>query len=429
MKSRFQFFLICLIFLAIIFRVVFLDLHGFWLDEADHFWAAKGVQGVYLEHFDSREKDVTLPGLIKDTYLRGLGSPTFTIFIHYWSKVSNSVSWLKIVPLFFGILTLLLMYHIAIGCGFSKKWALAILTYCAWNVPWFYYSVELRSYSFEIFCSALTLALLLKILKSKGNSMKYYIWLFLSMLLGISSGYGYSTYFLFIAVFLIFYTLKNDMCIKNRKIFQLLILTIPAIIVLYCIIIFVYCVYFAGHDWFQAHYLVYLDQYLKNASGLVWFFKAVSMVMRTISFQLFCVKKTFFTTKGFILPLGLPFGIISALFLIYSIYILLLSIKKKNIIEGTILAIFIYSIAICTLLSTLGIFPIGPTRHNLFFSPVVIMSFFICIKHIYAVIKKSSLKVKENFLLAFLLVFLLIPNIRCYPKMVAELETRELLRN
>lgn len=399
MLNNVSFSLKCLILTGIIFRFLVLGSYGFWEDEAFQFWAAKGIKPFQLQTTNAQVQNTRLPNLIRNTHKRLLGSPTFTLCIHYWSRISNSVFWLRIIPCLFGIGALLLMYIIAIGCGFSKNWALLIAAFCAWNAPWVYYSVELRPISFEIFCSALTLLLLIRILKK--NTLTLYIWLTLSILLGITSGYGYFIYYPFIVIFLIFYVVIKERNSIGRKFLKVLIVTTPVIASLF------YAKYnkltFLITKGFQPGYLTYLSQY----SGLTYFLNAIRMIMYTVSWQLFNVRKIFL----FDLPLGLPFIIITILFLIYSLYILLLVIKKKNVIESAVLGAFIYSIIICIVLSTKGLAPLGPSHHNLFFSPLIFISFFICVRYAYQTLKMNSLKIKENFVLIPLLAFLLAPSV------------------
>jgi len=397
---RFQVIVKYIISAGIIFRIITLNASGFWLDEALQFWTSKGIPYQQLHKLDAQAQDITWQGLTYNTHRKLLGSPTFTILIHHWSRISNSVFWLRIIPFLFGLGALLLMYFISIGCGFSKNWAFAIAAFCTWNAPWVFYSSELRPYSFEIFCSALTLFILIKTLKNKYILFSHCIWLALSISLGITSGYGYHIYYPFFVVFLVLYVMIKDDDSKIRKFFKVLILIFPVIISL--LYVKTSMLKFLITRGFQPSHLTYLNQY----DGTGYILNTIKMIIYTISWQLFNVQRLFF----YDLPLGLPFVILTTLFLMYSISIPLSSIKEKDMIKCTVLMIFIYSIVICSILSTKGLVPMGPFRHNLFFSPAVFIGFFICIRHSYETFIKDRLKIKEGLAL-ILLTFLLAPSI------------------
>lgn len=417
-----KYFIVILIFFilaGVIFRFAILNSWGFWLDEAWQFWTSKGLHHYQLNLIDAVPKDVSLLRMAKDTHYKLLGAPTFTILLYYWSKISNSESWLRIIPCLFGIGVLPIIYHIAIRCGFSKKWALTIVTFSTWNASWLFYSVELRPYSFEIFCSALTLLFLIKILTD--GSILNYTCLSLSILLGITSGYGYHIYYPFIVIFLFLYiAINRDSGIK--KLIKALILIASIIISIFYIMYFILCLPIT--QGFQAHYLTYLSQFKESSYLLL---NTLKMIISGISWQLFW-RSWIISPRFFNIPIGLPFLTISALFLMYSIFMFIISIKKKYILVSVVFALFIYSITMCTFLSIKGLAPVGPVRHNLFFSPSLFICFFICIKHAYGLFKKNILKLKENHFLIYLLVFLLVPNIHIDYLMLPCARFREDLR-
>ncbi len=425
-----------LILLGVIYRIATLDAYGLWLDEARQFWVSKGVRAAPLGSIDFHFRDTRLISLFTNTYKWLLGSVFFTLFIHYWSAISNSTLWLRIIPCLFGIGVLPLMYFIAIACDFSKKWALVIVAFCAWNAPWVYYSRELRPYSFEIFCAAFTLLLFIKILKNKNASIIHYAGLVLAILVGIFSGYGYNVYYPFVVVFLIFYVMVNNKGSKAGTFFKVSSLIVPIVVSL-CYIHMSRNIKVPDSTLVQRGYqatLTYLPYLCNYSYNNLWscIIKAGNLAISCISWQIFNVKQIRYPFLN-ALPLGLPFLIISWLFFICSIFILLTSIKRKNITEGGVLAMFIYLIVIGIALSAKGLYPIGPIRQGLFFSPVSFISFFICGRHVCRALEKAPLKIKENCFVVFLLILLLTPNIlREYKVIALEKnleEMRPLLKN
>ena len=423
--------LLLLVALGIIYRIAALDAYGFWLDEARQFWVSKGVSHYARAAADFSSRDERMVSLFKNTSLGLLGSPLFTLFIQYWSKICNASLWLRFIPCLFSISILPLMYLIAIKCNFSKKWAAAITASCAWNAPWIYYSRELRPYSFEIFCSGLTLFFFIKILKNKKAPIAHYICFALTMLVGIFAGYGYNVYIPFVTSVLTFHAIKNDAGSKTSNLSRVFILIIPFIVSLF------YIHYILTLTWKKSfvfnlgynvtsRYLPYLRNYHYDS---LWAYiaKVITSTISTISWQLFNIRQLRYPFLN-TLPLGLPFLIATGLFLAYAIFVLFYNIKKRNIVETIVLTMFFYLLVAGVTLSTKGLYPMGPIRQNLFFTPVLFISFFLCAKHAYRKLKENFPKIKWNYFVAFLLMFLLMPNILREYKVVAFEKNRECIR-
>ncbi len=308
------------------------------------------------------------------------------------------------------------MYFMAKVCGFSKKWRIAFVLFCALNATWFYYSIELRSYSLEIFCSALTLLLLLKIIKAKGKRDKYYLWMLLSFLLGLSSGYGYGIFFPFTVAVLVIHTIKSKVDSASVKILKTALLLTPLIIAaLYVVSIFNIHIFSRGLEFKDiftkysfTNYLFYL-KYTFHHSLKYYSLEIMSFLPSMISWQLFNAGRIYLIIPQF--SLGSPLLIIAGGVLIYSFLALGVFIRRKDTLNSVVLGVMLYSITACVVLSTLGIYPVGPLRHNLFISPVLFTSFFIVVKHFYTCIVTKRDKRKENKFLILLMVFLLLPNI------------------
>lgn len=428
MKLRSVVILKYLILLGVIFKLLILNAHGLWSDEALQFWVSKGINTKYLYSpvFVNLPDSVTLYTIFKNTNKFLIGSPFFTILLYFWSKFSSSVYWLRLLPCLFGIGILPLMYLIAVEVNFSKKWALILVAFCAWNASWFVYSAELRPYSLEIFCSALTLLFFLKIIKSNGLLIKYYIWIIFTIFLGIVSGYGYCLSVPFFLFFLILHAIFK--CRDNilRVLYKLVILSVPVVFLLiYLTQIRVNWVKKFLIDGFHPPYLTYLHDYLHlgAASCILTFLREI---LQVISWQLFYVRGIF--VNDVLLPAGIPFMLISFLFLIASVYFLLfVTVKKDKSTEKAAISVFLFLFIICLVLSIKGLAPFNPTRHNLFFSPALFISFFICVRKLYAFAKGKFRKNGVSILFFLLFIFIMLPNIIRDCQVAYSQEIRELL--
>ncbi|MDD5774258.1 MAG: hypothetical protein PHX78_12425 [bacterium] len=151
-----------------------------------------------------------------------------------------------------------------------------------------------------------------------------------------------------------------------------------------------------------------------------------SAVIKVISWQLFNVKDVFVNSLSF--PAGIPFLFLTVVFLVYSVYLIFAFTKaNQNIVERSILSVFIYSISVCVILSLKGLAPLTPTRHNLFLSPALFAGFFICAKHAYDFLKIKYKKINEEHFIIFLLILSVMPSLARDYQTANSPEIRELL--
>lgn len=410
-------FLIFLILAGILFRFGTLCIEGLWYDEARQFMAAKGT--IYSVWPESNHKlvNVNIVRLCSITIKSFLGSPFFTVLLHYWSKISNAEVWLRLLPLLFGIGVLPIMYRLALACNFSRTFALFVTAFCSWVGPWIFYSLELRPYSLEIFFTALSLLLLVDIFKHKRVLVVNYLWLSLSMLVGIVSGYGYIIICVLIAASAVFFiAITADAW--RRKLIKTLLVIIP-VLVSY---LYVNCIFSARSMVnngelksvnialsVSAEYLSYLHGSF-HSSFWVYILGIINLVLSMISWQLFYVGRF---NLGFFnnLPLGLPFFfLVGIIFLCIALLISFL-FKRKRYEEGVVLVIFLGAVVVCIILSTLQLFPIGPIRQNLFLSPALLMSFFIFLKYLYRAANRIGVRINWNYCILLIFILMIIFNI------------------
>ncbi|MBP7215905.1 MAG: hypothetical protein KBA46_01330 [Candidatus Omnitrophica bacterium] len=415
-------FLFLMIALSLVLRILTLKTHGFWVDEARQFWVSQGLSAFRI--IQGGPFDARWVSLFEDSSTHFLGSPIFTLMIHYWSKISCAELWLRVLPLVFAIGVLPIMYRIARLCSFSKTTALFITTFCSWNAAWVYYSIELRPYSFEIFCTALTFLLFLRLSANPNVSVLRYMWLALSMILGIFSGYGYGFYVPFVATYAIYFLRINSGRPNANIIGKVLIILAPVFIY------FSYMYYFlfimrtsTGQELsfprvynLTSCYLPFLHTSIHDD---LWLYggSVVISIFSVILYQFFYYFRLNFDFLQYSAILKWFFSALGVALLIGIVYCMRLIFKKKNKPEGIILVALLYVLCAYVIASSMGLFPMGPIRQNLFFSPVLFMSFFIILRHDWRVLRKPKLSL-NFFAMVFLYMMVMISLLRAYESTV-----------
>jgi hypothetical protein len=418
------------ILLGILFRVATLHAQGLCFDEARQFLIAKGVSVSACAKGEFRLMDTNVTNLYKVTLSSFLGSPCFTVLVHYWSKLSNAEPWLRVLPFLFSIGTLLIMYRLALACNFAKVSAMFFTAFCSWNGPWMFYSVELRPYSLEIFCVALTLLLFIRLIRHKGALVTDYVWLSLSMLVGIVSGYGYNIVCVLVIISTIFYIITiGDI---GRKFIKISLIAIPVVVSLLYIN---HIIGFRGDPEIRsidvalritAEYLPYLSRSSHFGFG-TYGVGIVNSVLSMMAWQLFYVGRIrygFFNNA----PIGLPFFLLAGIIFVCAVFLVVFLLKRKRYEEGAVLVILFGAVVICSILSTLQLFPMGPIRQNLFLSPALFMSFFILLKYLHRAAKRIKLRINWNYCALFIFIFMITLNMLRVNKSLAYGRNGEALR-
>ncbi|MDP4291377.1 MAG: hypothetical protein Q8908_09885 [Bacteroidota bacterium] len=206
-----------------------LDTPYLWFDEAGQFFIAKG-----LNH-DSNplggEKGLSF--VVKNNAYYNLDPGGFSILLHYWSKISNTHIWLRILPFLFFIGTVLLFIYlsylwtknliIALLMGFAP-----ILIAMVLNMGF-----EVRAYSMEGMGTILGLVALER-LKNKISIMKLLFWSC------IFSFFMTSRYSEFVIVFIvsvyILYLIYNSNLAVRQKYLTVFVYALPIVLT----IVFIY---------------------------------------------------------------------------------------------------------------------------------------------------------------------------------------------
>ena len=92
--------LLSLILLGVVFRIFTLKASGLWFDEALQFRIAKEIVGG-IPAINRFSLFSTSWVLFKRTSATFLGSPAFTVLLHYWAEISDAELWLRMPPLVF----------------------------------------------------------------------------------------------------------------------------------------------------------------------------------------------------------------------------------------------------------------------------------------------------------------------------------------
>ena len=409
--------LLFLILAGILFRIGTLFIQDLWFDEVRQFRVAQGMSVFYWAEIDSKLIDTNLVSLCRVTLGAFLGSPFFTILLHYWSKLSSAEAWLRVLPLLFSIGILPVMYRLALACNLSKTIALFVTAFCSWNGAWVFYSVELRPYSLEIFCVALTLLLFINILRQRTASVSHYLWLSLSMLMGVVSGYGYLIFCVLIVSCAVIQIARTADTVRRKFIKMFLIITPAVVSFIYVNYItsirllvntgVVRIVDIATHV--TSSYLLYLYYPFHSGFG-VYLASMIKSILFMMAWQLFYIGRFQYRFLNHV-SIGLPFFILAGIIFFCMILFVFFFFKKRRREEVVVLVIFLGTLAVSVVLSTLRLLPMGAIRQNLFLSPVLLMSFFIILNYLYRAVNQIRPGINWNYCLLFILIFMIILNL------------------
>ena len=397
--------LICIIGLGVIFRLAKLDGTDLSADEGIQFWVAKG-SNAYSMHFSPRGK---IEDVIKSNVRDNLDPPLFSVLLHYWLRIDNSIAWLRLLPCLFGIAVLPLIYLIARVVNFNRLWSLVITAFCSSCFVWIHYSRELRVYSFVIFCSTLTLYFILRLIKNNASKTIDHIGLAFAISLGLFSHYGFWILLPFLFIITIIIIMLNKKQSLAKRVRNILIFLIPTLITV-SYIVFQQLIYQwdIGTSLPDVH-MLRLEAGSNFLQSSKYFFL---LLAQTISWQLFAVPGIYPAMPDVDYVHNMPFlvSLLSLSLIFVYFFVLIKLIREKRHLQAVPLAVFIFTMITCIILSFAGLYPIGPVRQSLFFSPFLIISFFICIRYISKSLTSHAkvISKRSNDFLSILLIAILI---------------------
>ena len=148
-----QYFTIIILILVWLYLTITLGKNNlsnanFWFDESGQFWMAKG-----LNHYSPPlTPEEGLGSVFKQNSNYNLDPGGFTVILHYWSKISNSATWLRLLPYIFFVfssVSLALLVYL-----WTKSFVLSLIFLNIINIykgSLWHFGFELRSFSMEYF--------------------------------------------------------------------------------------------------------------------------------------------------------------------------------------------------------------------------------------------------------------------------------------
>ncbi len=161
-----------------------IDNPNFWFDESGQFWMSKGLNH-YSQPF---EKTGGFLAVVSNNVAYNLDPGGFTILLHYWTMISNSPSFLRLLPIIFFILSMVFVSKLCLQWfpnNLMSNYGGLILLFSKLLK---HYAFELRPYSMEMFTAILSLYFCYKIPKILNNR-KYAVIAGLSAAILVTSRY------------------------------------------------------------------------------------------------------------------------------------------------------------------------------------------------------------------------------------------------
>ncbi|MBI2021530.1 glycosyltransferase family 39 protein [Candidatus Daviesbacteria bacterium] len=137
--------------------------HDFWLDEAFNFFISQNEPKtiIYALSFDN-------------------WPPLYSLFMHYWQKISENYFWLRLPSVIFGSLLLIIIYQTSKKL-FNVSIALAAILLASVSPALVYFSAENRPYSLFTLLTSLTVLLFLR-LRDKESFINYLLFVISAIL-------------------------------------------------------------------------------------------------------------------------------------------------------------------------------------------------------------------------------------------------------
>lgn len=347
------FYIYVLFFIVgIIFRLGNLS-QELWLDEAGQFWISQG-QNHYQENL--------FRGGISQVWINNrefnLDPPLFGSILYYWTKVSTSTIWLRLLPIFFGFIAIYFTYKTMIIFNRNNKVLQAgLVAFMVTNYTMTYYSIELRAFSLAQALLMVTIYYFTKYISEQNSSDL--IRLMITSLISL-----YCLYSLWMFQVPIYFLLLIK---YPKRIVKYVALLIPVIVVIFSIY------------WFQMRSQIngFSLEYVKH-------FKLSSYPLFEGFQKLYEFHKEHWRYLFFYTPM---FGslerhlatIFRAMFDSVSLLTLMMGIavyfQRKSQFPKILFCLYFMHIALISYMSFMGKFPIGPNRWNLFYAPLEILLF------------------------------------------------------
>jgi uncharacterized membrane protein len=153
-KKRTVFVLLFILLVSLLLRLYNLNHHSFWYDESLSLLGAKFVDFQNILNYG---RYVTEP-------------PIFFILLKYWTAISRNDSFFRLLPLFFGLLSVISVYLLG-RILFNNKAGLISAFLLGISPFHIYYSRELRSYTLFVFLAILSVYFFVLALREKKSRL------------------------------------------------------------------------------------------------------------------------------------------------------------------------------------------------------------------------------------------------------------------
>jgi hypothetical protein len=247
---------ICIILLVAIIITSFNLRDSFlWFDEAGQFWISKG-----LNHYSEPLQPARgLKDVIDNNARYNLDPGGFSLLLHYWSLISNTPAWLRMLPFMFYLGTIIAFIYL------SYRWtqnlfvaiSIGMLPILLGNI--INMGFEIRAYSMEYF-GVLLGVIALESLRTKITKSRLFLWsLILSLFM--TSRYAIIVIYFVISLFVVVIIFRSNGS-KKEKILNIAVYALPLLITLF--LIYLLALRFQNPQLEGLPYLPYLADDWKN---------------------------------------------------------------------------------------------------------------------------------------------------------------------
>lgn len=343
--------------------------HDLWFDEAGQFWLAKGHDHYSL---DFREKGI-YDVLINNRQIN-FDPPLFGLTLHFWTKLNDSIIWLRLLPSIFGIIAVIYIYKTLRILKLHPMIIIMITLLASIINVFVYYSQELRAYSLGMLSSIMVFYYLLNYLntvpsKKKLKSYNQLVYVINRPVLKLIAAtiiamYSLYSLWLFVPTICLFIFLNN---LRYRKFWDFFIY--------FSIIFTVAVVIFFNQMSYQigGFSLGYTDQYKISGNPSL-----NSILQKTVQLDLGYISYIF-NLPSSVRDLAIIINastFYSLIFFAGSFFIIIFLLKlillAPKLLQISIFFSIILSVEI-HLLSLLNKFPLGGNRWNLFTAPIFLV--------------------------------------------------------
>lgn len=223
-----------------------------WYDEAGQFFIAKG-----LNHYSS---PLSPEGSIWDVLVQNShynqDPGGFSIILHFWSKLSNNIIWLRLLPFIFFIgaivFTCLAVYEITTNKLVAYTSGLLLFALWGGQIPY-----ELRPYSMELCGMAYGLWMVFRLRKYKVNHLSEIFLYSVILCFFLTARYTIIMFCMVYTFFALYFIWKNDI---QRSVYHHILACLAFCLPLLCCVTYIYFLEtkIQNSDLHSWEYIVYL---------------------------------------------------------------------------------------------------------------------------------------------------------------------------